>query len=260
MHSHSKIRYVFISYEDLKEIKFKKLEKICDKIFILINEGINNLPFSLVQKIQKLGKNAKWIQISNKEDALALSMSFLMGQMHEKINKDIEFAILSNDKQYDNIVYYLNSVGRDCIRVKNKKKNIANYSNQESVEPNKGVEVVDIENETEKEVEQSLHSLSNELDHAEQIEPKGNLSLGNTALDILTNGSDSAQGVKIAANETIKRLIRSGNRPSELSLLKSYIILHNQNESIEENIEDIIDHLAGTNEIEIREDEVIYNF
>ncbi len=258
MHSHSKIRYVFISYEDLKEIKFKKLEKICDKIFILINEGINDLPFILVQKIQKLGKNAKWIQISNKEDALALSMAFLMGQMHEKINKDIEFAILSNDKQYDSIVSYLNSVGRDCIRVKNKKKNIASYSTTEAAEPSKGIEVIEIESEIEP--KKTFHELSNELDHVEPIEPKSNISLGNTALDILANGSDAAQGVKIAANETIKRLIRSGNRPSELSLLKSYIILHNQNESIEENIEEIIEHLASTNEIEIREDEVIYNF
>ena len=103
MYSHSKIRYVFISYEDLQEIKFKKLEKICDKIYILINEGINNLPFNLVQKIQKLGKNAKWIQIAEREDSLTLSMAFLMGQMHEKISKDIEFAILSNNKQYDSI-------------------------------------------------------------------------------------------------------------------------------------------------------------
>ncbi len=258
MHSHSKIRYVFISYEDLKEIKFKKLEKICDKIFILINEGINDLPFTLVQKIQKLGKNAKWIQISKQEDASALSMAFLMGQMHEKINKDIEFAILSNDKQYDSIVSYLNSVGRDCIRVKNKKKNIASYSSNESADPSKSIEVIDIDSEVKP--EKKLHELTNEFDHAEPIEPKGVISLGNTALDILANGSDSAQGVKIAANETIKRLIRSGNRPSELSLLKSYIILHNQNESIEENIEDIIEHLASTNEIEIREDEVIYNF
>ena len=65
MQSHNKIRYVFISYEDLKDIKFKKLEKVCDKIYILINEGIENLPFKLVQRTQKLGKNAKWIQISN---------------------------------------------------------------------------------------------------------------------------------------------------------------------------------------------------
>ncbi len=251
MHSHSKIRYVFISYEDLKEIKFKKLEKVCDKIFILINEGIDNLPFSLVQKTQKLGKNAKWIQISEREDALALSMAFLMGQMHEKINNDIEFAILSNDKQYDSIVSYLNGVGRDCIRVKNKKKNIASYSNGEAIESKRPTEpVMEIK-------EKSLTELGNESDIAEH---KITSSLGNTALDMIANGNDSAQGVKLAANETIKRLIRSGNRPSELSLLKSYIILHNQNEAIEENIEDIIEHLASTNEIEIIEDEVIYNF
>ncbi len=251
MHSHSKIRYVFISYEDLKEIKFKKLEKICDKIFILINEGIENLPFYLVQKIQKLGKNAKWIQISEREDSLALSMAFLMGQMHEKINKDIEFAILSNDKQYDSIVSYLNGVGRDCIRVKNKKKNLASYSNAEPIESKNINEPVEEIKET------TLAVLSSE---SEVLEPKVSNSHGNTALDIIANGNESAKGVKVAANETIKRLIRSGNRPSELSLLKSYIILHNQNEAIEENIEEIIDHLASTNEIEIIEDEVIYNF
>ncbi len=251
MHSHNKIRYVFISYEDLKDIKFKKLEKVCDKIYILINEGIENLPFKLVQRTQKLGKNAKWIQISDKEDALSLSMAFLMGQMHEKINKEVEFAILSNDKQYDSIIEYLNTVGRDCIRVKNKKKNIADYStNSEST---------DIHNEEEVLIEEEPFEIELSSDY-DIPEPKSNGSIGNTALDILANGSEAGKGVKLAANETIKRLIRSGNRPSELSLLKSYIILHNQNEAIEESIEDIIDHLASTNEIEIREDEVIYNF
>jgi len=253
MHSHSKIRYVFISYEDLKEIKFKKLEKVCDKIYILINEGIENLPFKLVQKTQKLGKNAKWIQISERQEALSLSMAFLMGQMHEKINKDIEFAVLSNDKQYDSIVEYLNKEGRDCIRVKNKKKNIADFSNPE-LSNDKHIQEAESEEEEELEIEVELDSDN------ESMEPKGTNSLGNTALDILANGNDAAQGVKLAANETIKRLIRSGNRPSELSLLKSYIILHNQSEAIEESIEDIIEHLANTNEIEIREDEVIYNF
>mgnify|MGYP000598128613 CR=1 FL=1 len=254
MHSHSKIRYVFISYEDLKEIKFKKLEKVCDKIYILINEGIENLPFKLVQKTQKLGKNAKWIQISEREEALSLSMAFLMGQMHEKISKDIEFAILSNDKQYDSIVEYLNTVGRDCIRVKNKKKKLADFTNPTIPNDKQDIDTDD----DDLEIEVELNSDN------ETTEPKGTStntnSLGNTALDILANGNDAAQGVKLAANETIKRLIRSGNRPSELSLLKSYIILHNQSEAIEESIEDIIEHLANTNEIEIREDEVIYNF
>lgn len=254
MYNHNKIRYVFISYEDLKDIKFKKLEKVCDRIYILINEGIENLPFKLVTRLQKLGKNAKWIQISEKEDALGLSMAFLLGQMHEKLGKDIEFAILSNDKQYDSIIHYLNNIGRECIRVKNKKKNIADFSNGESVSP---VEpIADYEEDT---IELNIQE---NLEKNETPEIKPNYTLGNTALDILsnTNGNEAAQGVKLAANETIKRLIRSGNRPSELSLLKSYISLHNQSESIDENIEEIIDHLASTNEIEIREDEVIYNF
>jgi len=253
MYNHNKIRYVFISYEDLKDIKFKKLEKVCDRIYILINEGIENLPFKLVTRLQKLGKNAKWIQISEKEDALGLSMAFLLGQMHTKMSKDIEFAILSNDKQYDSIIHYLNGIGRDCIRVKNKKKNIADFSNGESISHKEPV--ADYEEDT--------FELDIEDNNDDDLpETKPNYTLGNTALDILanTNGNEPAQGVKLAANETIKRLIRSGNRPSELSLLKSYISLHNQSESIDENIEEIIDHLASTNEIEIHEDEVIYNF
>jgi len=250
MYNHNKIRYVFISYEDLKDIKFKKLEKVCDRIYILINEGIENLPFKLVQRLQKLGKNAKWIQISEKEDSLSLSMAFLLGQMHEKISKEIEFAILSNDRQYDSIIQYLNNIGRECIRVKNKKKNIVSISNGD---------IIDKKEVYEEEVEdQALEIDLN--DSIEVKEPRPNFTIGNTAIDILSNGNEAAQGIKLAANETIKRLIRSGNRPSELSLLKSYISLHNQSESIDENIEDIIKHLANTNEIEIREDEVIYNF
>jgi len=253
MHNHKKIRHVFISYEDLKEIKFKKLEKVCEKIYILVSEGIENLPFKLVQRTQKLGKNAKWIQISEKENSLGLSMAFLMGQMHEKVSSDIEFAILSNDKQYDSIIEYLNTVGRDCIRVKNKKKNIVDFSN-----------TIDISLEehhvSEDQIsEEEPYEIEINTDH-NMPEPKSIGNIGNTALDILASGKDSTKGVKLAANETIKRLIRSGNRPSELSLLKSYIILHNQNEAIEESIEDIIHHLASTNEIEIHEDEVIYNF
>ncbi len=250
MYNHNKIRYVFISYEDLKDIKFKKLEKVCDKIYILINEGIENLPFKLVQRLQKLGKNVKWMQISEKEEALSLSMAFLLGQMHAKISKDVEFAILSNDRQYDSIVSYLNNIGRECIRVKNKKKNIADFTNGESFNHKE-------------EIAESIEEDTIEIDLQDSIniqEPRPNFNMGNTALDMLANGKEAAKGVKVAANETIKRLIRSGNRPSELSLLKSYISLHNQNEAVDENIEDIIKHLASTNEIEIREDEVIYNF
>jgi len=228
MYNHNKIRYVFISYEDLKDIKFKKLQKVCDRIYILINEGIENLPFKLVQRLQKLGKNVKWIQISEKEEALSLSMAFLLGQMHSKINKEVEFAILSNDRQYDSIISYLNNIGRECIRVKNKKKNIADFTSGESfsIEKEEGEEQGE-EDTFEIDLQDSLNVQG----------PRPNFNMGSTALDMLTNGKETAKGVKVAANETIKRLIRSGNRPSELSLLKSYISLHNQNEAVDENID-----------------------
>ena len=62
------------------------------------------------------------------------------------------------------------------------------------------------------------------------------------------------------AKNTIKRLIDSGNRPSELSLLKNYILTNNSGKGVADYIELIIDYLEELNEIEINKDEVIYNF
>jgi len=54
-------RYVFIDFDNLKKVKFKKLEKVCDKLFILIDVNEKSIPFSLVMNIQRLGKGVKWI-------------------------------------------------------------------------------------------------------------------------------------------------------------------------------------------------------
>jgi hypothetical protein len=62
------------------------------------------------------------------------------------------------------------------------------------------------------------------------------------------------------AEETVKRLIRSGNRPAEISTLKNYILLHSQEVSLNGNVERIIQKLKDTKDIEIQKGEVIYNF
>ena len=56
-------RYIFIDFENLKKVKFRKLEKVCTRIFILIDAEEKNIPFSLVRQIQKIGKAVKWIGV-----------------------------------------------------------------------------------------------------------------------------------------------------------------------------------------------------
>ncbi len=226
MTSHTQ-RYVFIEYEDLSQIKFRKLEKVCDKIHVLIREDIDSVPFKLVKQIQKLGKNAKWIPVSGKSiHAIGHTMAFLMGQLHDKEDKEIEFAILSNKEEYDNLVEYVNFEGRSCIRVKTKKrKEGKDKINMEGFKKDKN---------------------SKDIFEAKQG------SLGNNEVD--------HQMISKAASNTIKRLIDSGNRPSELSLLKDYILLNNNDLEVQENLELVIALLKEMNEIEVNKEEVIYHF
>ena len=226
MNSHIQ-RYFFIEYDNLQQIKFRKLEKVCDKIFVLIKDEIESVPFKLVKQIQNLGKNARWIGVSNKSSfAVGHSMAFLMGQIHEREDKEIEFAILSNKEEYDNLVDFINFEGRSCIRVKTKKKK----EGKDSI---------------------NMSHFQNDVSKKKDIfEPQ--MEHGNSEVD--------HKMISKTAKNTIKRLIDSGNRPSELSLLKNYILTNNSGKGVADYIELIIDYLEELNEIEINKEEVIYNF
>lgn len=112
-------RYVFVDYECLKKIKVSKLGKVCNKVFIFISSTEENIPASLVMQAQHLGKRIKWISTDLSEgNGFMLHISFLIGALHQKENKSIEFAILSDDADYDALVSFINDAGRNCLRVK----------------------------------------------------------------------------------------------------------------------------------------------
>lgn len=117
MHSFPK-RYVFVGYDSLKKIQFSKLEKVCSKVFIFISNKRENIPVHLVMQAQRLGKRVKWIAVQkDKGNGFVLPITFKMGILHEKVNEDIEFAILSNDEAFDTIVNFIHQEGRNCLRV-----------------------------------------------------------------------------------------------------------------------------------------------
>lgn len=278
-------RYIFIDYEDLINIKFKKLEKICTRIFVFVNSDISSVPMYLVQQMQRMGKDIKWISVENSKNGTNYHISFLMGKLHEKVSTDIEFAILSNEKDFDPLVNFINNSGRSCIRVKQKMTHFDNQNEDDDVEEEIIVDMVEEDDDYEYDEmgDANEYSDNNHFGESEGLagnyEPEIELTENTYQQEAIYEAMSSAnteaaamitkpkkvkkaklQAIEKIAEETIRRLIRSGNRPSEISLLKSYILLEHQSQASPEIVEMVIEQMKDTNDIRLEENEVIYNF
>jgi len=244
-------RFVFIDFENLRKIKFKKLEKVATKIFVFIGDEVDNIPAFLVYQIQKLGKDVKWIVVENaKADKMNYHMAFLMGKLHQKLHADVEFAVLSNDKDFDPLVGFINSQGRSCIRVKRKKTKAERTVKQPEVVES-DFSSITYEEEEEKifsEVEYT-NGHSHDIPTATPVPP--------TAIEVEYDNMIAER----TADETMKRLVRSGNRPAEVDTLKHYILLNNQELSVHGNIDKVIERMEASKNIEVQQGgNVIYHF
>jgi PIN domain len=238
-------RYLFVGYDTLNHIKFKKLEKVSDKIFVFIGSDVPSIPFEIVRDVQKMGNNLKWVEVPGEAQLdLNYHICFLIGKLHERISGDVEFAILSNDESFDALVSYINSMGRSCLRVKQ------HVDSHEENEINEGAP-------------QYNPTFSTERGETPLTFPKEaaetNVNTASKEPKVM-NISITPDVIEETAKETVRRLIRSGNRPSELLLLKNYILLHNQALSKNGTVDKIIHKLEETQEIELLDEEVIYHF
>ena len=222
-------RYVFVEYNDLFEIKLKKLEKVATRIFVFIESSQDSIPLSLVRQTQNIGKNLRWIVVNKAtRGKLNYHIAFIMGKLHQKLETDIEFAIVSDDPDFDALVYYINESGRSCILVKRK--------GEEKPVPETHVDL-------EEKIEGSPYDTVDILG-------------GNDRIDVLVED----EIISKTAEETVKRLIRSGNRPAEVETLRNYINLHFQQMSLHGHIDRIIERMEEVKDIEVRDKEVHYNF
>jgi hypothetical protein len=224
-------RYVFIDYENLLQVKFKKLEKVASRIFVFIEASQETVPLTLVRQAQRSGKNLRWIVAGNAGGSrLNYHIAFIMGKLHQKLERDVEFAVISNDPEFDPLINFINASGRNCLRVKRKK-------DESSV----------------------FRDLNIDLDPSSGFDDSFHLpSMKEETGDIPVLVEEEL--IARTAEETVKRLIRSGNRPEEISTLKNYILLHSQELSLHGNVDRIIQKLKDSNDIEILQGEVIYNF
>ncbi len=250
-------RIIFIGFDDLRKIKFDKLEQVCDKVFVFVNKEEKAIPFVLVQQLQKLGESVQWIPVTgSNENNSCHFLSFHLGVAHEQMDEEVEFALISEDPEFDGIIMHLNELGRNAVRV---------TGNQEKSEHSSDLNNI---NWSKKETEERKE---------EEVEKQEVLSVAKEAVPVAkvgkTNGErfvekpkpsavspQSQQLSERIARETIKRLVMSGNRPAAIDALKSYILLQYNNVDVNRNIDLIIRKLEKTKEIEVKNKEVLYNF
>ena len=246
-------RFIFIDFDNLRRVKFKKLEKVATKIFVFINADVEQIPAFLVYQVQKLGKNIKWVTVENpNNNRMNYHIAFLMGKLHQKLHSDVEFAVLSNDEDFDPLVTFINSQNRSCIRVQRKKTTEERKPDTSVAAPAK------IERKP------AGINIREEVAVTNGIAPNGNYDLVSAPEKKKTPSAIEIEYdrmvVEKTAQETMERLIRSGNRPAEVDTLKHYILLNNQELSIHGNIDQVIHQMELTNNIEVEEGNVIYHF
>lgn len=238
-------RILFLQYSDFEQQEIKKLFKISDELVIFLNANQDSLPIDKVIETQQYCQNIHWVNIlgENKQE-MQSSMAFEIGQKHRTESNNTQFAIYLEEDSLDHIIAFLNEDGRTCIRVKNDTEKIDQtpdlFINLSS--PKNEL------NETPSVIKEEMPIMRSEeiLSGSEGIILE---KIIETRTDLVHN----------LARKTLDRLIESGNRPAQVSTLKSYILLNNQEENIHNRIDDIILHLNSFEEIEIIEDNIIYN-
>ncbi|MFT4664295.1 MAG: hypothetical protein ACI8YQ_001684 [Polaribacter sp.] len=218
-------RYTFIDYENLKKIKLRSLEKLSERLYILVNSEHQSIPLKLVRKIQRLKSDVRWI-IANtgSADHVNFHIAFLMGKLHSKVDKKIAFVVISNDNNIDAMINCVTDAGRLCTRVKRTgTKGASNHAKDQ----------VKMEDMSAKSDEKQFPF--EDVDRVESLKDK-------------------------TIAETIRRLMNSSKPPVNIAELKHYIERSNQEIARYLNISEIIEEMIRRKEIRVVNHQIIYNF
>ena len=291
-------RFVFVHYRDLLTLRLKKLEKVSDKLFVFTPAAVAQVPLALVRQLQRMGPDLEWIDLGDvaKRDAASI-IGFHVGVLHEQVDLGVEFAVLSDDAALDALVAHVEDSGRSCVRVRHQGGDggevvdlDAEAGDGESGEGDDDDEV-DLDAEAARgggglsrtrlpplraeslqqrrsgvaggSGEQARGDLRKRLDttlpHVGRADAQRDHLNGETRPGGKAGGGGAA-GVDALADELVRRLIRSGNRPDDLSMLRSYILLYVEEPGTATHVDDIIAHMAEKGEIDLDGGAVRYNF
>jgi PIN domain len=220
-------RYTFIDYENLKRINLKPLDKMSERLYIIIHSENRSIPVKLVRKTQKLKCNVRWISANTVGiEQLSIALAFQVGKVHGKTPKNIPFVIISNDAGIDLLIACVADDGRLCTRVTRSVTGTdgqANTSKDQVTFP-----------------EISAQSNVKEFPFEDD------------------NRTESLKEKTI--KETIRRLGNSDKPPVNIDELKRYIARSNQENANYLNISEIIEEMINRKVISIDNHKVSYNF
>lgn len=238
-------RLLFIRYSDYEKQNLKKLTKVSDRIYVFLDPEQTQIPLDSVVRAQELCSVVTWIDLyTDTNEELIQYMSFYLGQEHVKQSLSTEFAIYNHNEEMDVVISHLNEQGRKCIRIK--------------------ADAPEIDQTPDLLINLSSPSVESRSDDPiyqddEEVESDEILSGRILSTTLKREKTIIKSSAKSLARKTLNRLIESGNRPAQVSTLKSYILLNNQEENITDRIDDILSQLNSFDEIDIIEDHVIYN-
>ncbi len=241
------MRYLFTVFQEIETLDFQHFELVCDRLFVLVPPSVRQVPLTLVRRLQRLGKAVKWVDLPSGEAAqIGLQLAFLLGSLHEKMHPEIEFALLSDRAEFDPLVSAIFDKGRPCVRVRATAEQPA-VSFKFSEKPLTETSPQRAEN-------QAFVAQSNG-----KPKPSENGNGHREAATVVVPKPEESD-VRETAVEVIERLVRSGNRPMQVSSLKQYINLLDHRTDASAVAERVMAYMALNNSIEIRDKEVVYNF
>lgn len=224
-------RYIFTTYGYLEKIRFGRLRKICDKIFIVGTKD-DQLPIKLVKKAHSWKGDLKWYVVDLKKNGdINNRLSYLLGKQDQKAGDDVEFILLSDDSGLNPIISSLKAAGRSILRI-----------GSAATEDKKEEEPILL-----------FDPIVEEKEEVTEFEP--------IPIAAFRPGLDENEVVQHSARKTLQKLQNEGHRPENLETLKHYIHLFSSNtEGQRASIDQILEYMEAHREIKIEQGVVKYNF
>lgn len=223
-------RYIFTTYSYLEKIRFSRLRKVCNKIFIVASKE-DKLPIKLVKKAHAWKGDLNWYVVNlEKNGDINNRLSYLLGKQDQKAKDNVEFILLSDDLGLNPIISSLKAAGRSILRIGSS---------------------VTTENE-----EEPIFLFEPLVENKEQVE-----EFQPIPISAFRPTLDENEVVQHSARRALQKLQNEGHRPENLETLKHYIHLSTANSIGERaSIDQVLEYMEAHREIKIEHGVVKYNF
>lgn len=112
-------KYIFVDFDNLNSLELSQIDPDKHKVFMLVPNSLNRLPYEVVTQAHKLESSLVWVKLegAGKQD-MDFHFSFLLGECNREAKEDVEFLIFSKDKDFSQKIRFIKTLGRKCRKIK----------------------------------------------------------------------------------------------------------------------------------------------